>query len=91
MAIIETVFVLEKLYKMERELIKENILAIIRNPQFITNRTLFENALTIYVNSPKLSITDCSLLVYAELNKATPLYTFDKDLIKSSSGIAKSL
>ena len=83
-ALIEMVFVLEKIYGFERSLISENVFAITRNPQCVTNRILFEHAMPFYVAHAKLSIIDCALLVYTRLNKTTPLYTFDKELIKHS-------
>ena len=44
------------------------------------NRTLFENALPIFLKQPSLSFEDSCLVTYAELNDATPLWTFDKTL-----------
>ena len=88
--LIEMVFVLEKIYGFERSLICENVFAITRNPQCITNRALFEHAMPLYENYTKLSIIDCALLVYTRLNKTTPLYTFDKELIKHSAQDAAS-
>jgi len=38
-----------------------------------------------YLENPKLSLIDCALLTYAKLNKATPLYTFDRELSKQES------
>ena len=84
-ALIEMVFVLEKIYKMDRNLIQENILGIVRNSVFACNKALFENALPIYVSESSLSIIDCSLLTYARLNKALPLYSFDKKLVNKSN------
>ncbi len=83
-ALIEVVFVLEKIYSMDRALIMENVLAIVRNRTFICNRVLFEQVMPQYVQEPSLSVVDCALLAYARLNKAVPLYTFDKKLIQKS-------
>lgn len=88
-ALTEMVFVLERLYKMERQMITQFLLVILRHPQFVCNKTLFERVLPIYVSKPALSIVDCALLVYARLNNATPLYTFDKKLVNASDGDAK--
>lgn len=82
--IFELVFVLERVYGMERELVCENISAIIGNPKFNSNRALFKDALRLYESESKLSIIDCALLVYARLQKALPLFTFDKELQKKS-------
>ena len=89
-ALIEMVFVLEKICKMNRSLIQENIFAITRNKQFLCNKELFERCVPIYVAHKSLSIIDCALIAYARLANATPLYTFDKDLILYASGDAKN-
>ncbi len=44
----------------------------------------------MYLENPKLSFNDCCLAGYAALNEAEPLWTFDKDLAKTS-GTAKLL
>ena len=85
-ALIEMVFVLEKVYEMDRSLIKENVIGIIRNRSFICNSSLFERTMPLYVAEPSLSVVDCTLLTYAQLNSALPLYTFDKKLITVSDG-----
>ncbi len=90
-AIVEMVFVLEKIYRLPRPLVAENIAIIIRHPSINSNRKLFALTLPLYIAQPKLSIVDCTLLMYAELNKAAPLYTFDADLAKICSPIAKQL
>ncbi len=82
-AIFETVFVLQSYYKFSREDIYGSLTAIVRHPKINCNRRLFEQAFTLYRQYPKLSLVDCALTLYAELNNATPLYTFDKDLAKS--------
>jgi predicted nucleic-acid-binding protein len=88
-ALIELIFVLEKVYHFERSHVCENVLSITHNEQFNCNRSLFEYALSLYSAHPKLSIIDCVLLVYARLNQKTPLYTFDKELIRQGSDDAR--
>ncbi len=83
-ALIECVYVLEKFYKMGRSLVVENVFAITRNKQFVTNRKMFETALPFYISHQSLSIIDCVLLAHTRLRKTTPLYSFDADLIKRS-------
>ncbi len=87
-ALLEAVFVLEKFYKMERELIQDNMFTVTRNKQFACNQQLFERCMPLYVSHPSLSITDCILLTQARLNKKTPLYAFDEKLAKYSEGNA---
>jgi len=83
MALVEVIFVLEKIYTMPRALITENILGIIRNTQFNCNRKLFERVLPNYAANTNVSIADCLLVEYARLQKALPLHTFDVALTKS--------
>ena len=89
-AITEMIYVLEKVLGKDRSLIQENVLAITRHKQFSTNAKLFERCMPLYCSYPKLSIVDCVLVAYAELDK-TPLHTFDKDLAKYSDNTAHLL
>ncbi len=89
LALTEMAFVLERVYKMERRMVVEFLSVIIRHPQFICNKNLFERVLPLYISEPTLSINDCALLWYARLNNATPLYSFDKKLVNKSEGDAK--
>lgn len=81
-AIIEMVYVLEKVYGFSREIIAEYTRAVMSLSQVNCNRTLFSRALPLYIKNPTLSIVDCSLVVYAEIDETAPLYTFDKQLSK---------
>ena len=82
-ALFEMVYVLERVYRLPRLDVVENMLSIIRNKQFNCNRKLFELILPFYLAHSKLSIVDCALTQYAELNNASPLYTFDQALAKA--------
>lgn len=84
----EVVFVLEKIYKLERDIVVLNIKTIVNHPVCNCNRPLFGLALELYLTKPQLSIVDCMALGYARLNNATPLYTFDAVLIKKTAGDA---
>lgn len=88
LALTEMAFVLERFYKMERDIVTRFLLVIVQHPQFMCNKALFEQILPLYLSEPALSINDCALLGYARLNKATPLYTFDKKLVSKSGGDA---
>lgn len=83
-AIIEMVFVLEKVYMMPRTDIVSSITAIIRHPKIRCNQKLFERTLADYLKQTKLSIVDCALVHYAVINDAAPLYTFDQALAKAN-------
>jgi len=85
-ALIETVFVLEKLKKIRRETIEKTIMMIIRKDNILCNRDLFIEILPIYTSHPKLSIIDCYLEVLARKTGAAPLLTLDKKLANQLSG-----
>lgn len=82
MAIQEVAYVLEKALDIPRTEVADNIRLIMSESAINCNRTLFERVLAVYVQHPALSFVDCCLAVYADLNGATPLYTFDKALAK---------
>lgn len=79
-------FVLDRYYNLSRldiKLILENLLYI-DNLNF--NRVLLIQSLDYFTEHPKLSLEDCMLAVYAKLNNAEPLYTFDKKLASQVDG-----
>lgn len=79
-AIMEIVHALERYYGVKRADVSQSLGAFMNLSQINCNRVLFDNALMLYVSHPALSFEDCCLAVYAKLNGATPLYTFDKKL-----------
>lgn len=79
-ALVEVIFVLDRHYDYSRQAANETLRNFMSLPQINCNRALFDKALKLYVDRPALSFEDCALAVYAELNQATPLYTFDKKL-----------
>jgi predicted nucleic-acid-binding protein len=85
-ALIETVFVLEKVKKISRETIEKAILAVFEKDNIMCNRGLFIEILSIYTNHPKLSFVDCYLDVLARSTGAAPLLTFDKKMGNQLSG-----
>ena len=85
-AIIETAFVLNRYYKFNRPQIAEAVSGLMSLTQINCNRSLFSQALPLYRKYPSLSFEDCCLAVYAELNGALPLWTFDKKLAKQAPG-----
>lgn len=79
-AIAETVFVLAREYGISRQEISDIITAFMNIATINCNRILIDEALKLFVKHPALSFEDCTLTTYANLNDATPLYTFDKKL-----------
>ncbi len=77
----ECVWILSgKHYNFERELIGRLLLQVADIPQIKCNRVMLEKAVPLYVKHKKISFVDACLAVYAELNDAEPLLTFDKKL-----------
>jgi predicted nucleic-acid-binding protein len=81
MVFAELVWVLQgSSYRYDRERIAANIFSILAITHISCNRAMLEKAVPLYVDHPKISFTDACLSVYAELNSAMPLLTFDKKL-----------
>ena len=89
-AIMEYVYALESYYDFNRLQINEMVSFVINVDNINCNRNLFNDALVVYLQRPKLSFTDCCLAVYAALNEAVPLWTFDHKLAIQSA-VAKEL
>lgn len=85
MAIIEAGYVLEKVYGLERAIVAGYIRTIMALGQVNCNRTLFSKVLPQYETYLQVSLIDCCLVAYAELNNAAPLYTFDKQMANKLS------
>jgi len=85
-ALIETVFVLEKLKKISRDTIEKAMMAIIENDSISCNRELFIEILPIYTKHPKLSFVDCYLEALARKTENSPLLTFDQKLTSQLFG-----
>ena len=85
-ALIETVFVLEKLKKISREAIGQAVTAVIRKSTILCNGRLFNEVIPIYATHPKLSFVDCYLDVMARRAGAVPLFTFDRKMAGQLSG-----
>jgi len=75
----EIVFVLEKIYRVERTIIAELLEKIVTLKGIVSyNRELFINALEIYRNR-NIDIVDCLICAYSKINDIRIL-SFDKDL-----------
>jgi len=79
-AVIELVFVLSRYYGFSRQQTTEAVTGLMQLREINCNRTLLERALLMYSSHPALSFEDCCLSTYAAINKAEPLWTFDKKL-----------
>ncbi|HTE57577.1 MAG TPA: PIN domain-containing protein [Verrucomicrobiae bacterium] len=90
MVFAEIVYVLQSA-KFPRVAITKNLSRIVAERAINCNRPLIKRALKLYETESRLSWVDCCSLFYAELNNASPLYTYDNDLIKKSGGRAQAL
>lgn len=79
-AFVEAAHVMERYYHLSRPDICNLLMQFIRLEVIHCNRIMLDNALIIFSDHPALSFEYCCLAVYAELNEALPLYTFDKKL-----------
>jgi predicted nucleic-acid-binding protein len=87
--LVELAFALEKVYKLPRLIVSENITKILDDSLFSCSHNLFHNLLMDYVHHPALSFVDCYALHYAAQNKTLPVWTFDKSLVNQSQNRAQ--
>lgn len=76
--VIEVEYALRQHYLLTRTQIQSLLSKFLAHPKINANKVLFNRAMLSYVDAPKLSLADCCLTEYAELNEALPLWTFDK-------------
>lgn len=80
MAIWETAYVLEKLYKLPRDLVAGHIEKLLSVGNVRCSKDFFQAVLPIYVSNPSISFTDVCLTLYAQFKDNLPLFTLDKQL-----------
>lgn len=83
----EVAYVLQKSYGWTRDGIVAALKDVFDIVPLNYNRALFERVFPMYVDHPKLSFNDCCLAVYADLNGANPLWTFDRALAEEVKGV----
>lgn len=79
-AIIETIFIIAERYEHGRTAAANCVRQLLTHPKIVCNQALFTKVLPMFERHPALSIEDCCLAVYAQLNDAAPLLTFDRKL-----------
>ena len=82
LAVIESIYVLEKGYNFTRPQVEDYLITLISKSNLNLNRPLFLATLPLYLSHPNLSFNDCALATYAKLTDALPLFTFDHQLAK---------
>lgn len=85
-ALIETVFVLDKVCQLSRSTVVASVELIMGVSQLSLDRPLWRTALDDYLTHPKLSISDTFLTAVANATRKLPLYTFDKKLANQLEG-----
>ncbi|MFZ1361282.1 MAG: PIN domain-containing protein [Candidatus Saccharimonadales bacterium] len=83
-AIMETVFVLGRIYQFTRQEIARSVQAVMSIEQVECSQLLIDDALALFVDAPALSFEDCYLAAAAKHHDAAPFYTFDKKLAKQA-------
>lgn len=84
----ECVFVLEKVYKLDKRFIKDAMEAFFDLVNVSFNETLIEETFNIYLSQKGLSFADGYSIAEARL-KGNELLTFDRAIIKKCSPTAK--
>jgi len=84
LAISEVVYVLETSQKHTRQFVAASIRQILAQPNIRCNKVLFYQVLPIYESHPSLSFNDCCLATYAAIDRAEPLWTFDRKFANQS-------
>lgn len=87
-ALIETVFVLERVMLLSRASIANAIATVISTAAFDLDldRDWWRSVSADYLAHPKLSVADVYLAHRAAARQATPLYTFDRKLASQLAG-----
>jgi predicted nucleic acid-binding protein len=85
-ALIEAVFVLERVLKLQRRTVAAAVAELMAQPAIDMDRTAWAEILEGYESHPKLSVVDVYLERRARHRGALPLYTFDARLAAELAG-----
>ena len=83
LVLVESVWVMESVYKMDRDQVAEALEVILSYPKFSLEKDLLKQIISIYPTKTRLSFVDIMLAVESKINSHSPLLTFDKKLAKS--------
>lgn len=89
LAVVEVEYALRAHYGFSREQIQDTLGNLVVHPSIQANVALMRRVFELYTVHPQLSFTDCCLAAHAEIDNATPLWTFDQKLAKQSGGAAQ--
>lgn len=85
-ALIETVYVLERVVGLTRTTVALSIETVLGVASVDVDRALWREVLADYLRHPKVSITDSYLAAAARATGDTPLWTFDRKLARQVEG-----
>lgn len=80
-AVAEVVWVLQSVYKFQKQEVVEKLFQLLKLRYLITNFSLLIDSLITYQNH-SISFVDAYLIAYCEHNKLEGIYSFDKGLDK---------
>lgn len=86
-ALIETIFVLEKVMKISRPTVVTAIRTLLSTASLDIDRSRWDTLAGDYLAHPKMSIADLYLAAKARESGETPLYSFDKKLAAQVSDV----
>ncbi len=84
-AVIETCFVLGRIYRLGRDQQVHAMLGFLAQPNIHTDLARFVGVFANYVGHPKLSLENCYLVAVAN-DDGPPLFTFDRKLAGQVAG-----
>ncbi len=87
-ALIEVVFVLERVMALDRSTICDAVDVIISTSCLDLDRPLWGAVCSTYADHPKLSVTDIYLALRAARAEETPLLTFDRKMAGQLDGVS---
>jgi len=87
-AIIETIYVLESFYGLDREHVTEAVTLLMGQSAFDLDRSFWSQVMASYKAHPKLSCTDIYLSLDATRHNAGPLISFDKKVINQLGAVS---
>ena len=89
LAVVEVEYALRAHYGFNRNQIEDTLGKLVVHPSIQADAALMKRVFQMYTTHPQLSFTDCCLAAHAEVDDATPLWTFDQKLAKQSDGTAR--
>lgn len=85
-ALIEVVYVLERVLQLSRETVASSVGAVLAVADVHLDRAVWRDTMDAYLAHPKLSVADTYLSAQATASGNSPLYTFDQKLARQRPG-----